>query len=98
MREDFDYLDSTKALWLEQGNPLWVWLAIKSSIHNEHPFPQWVCEYLDKIADRFLANDVQGGDFARKLPSILGFRAKRVRRNREFVREKREFRLMQRPW
>ncbi len=77
MCEDADYLNSTKALWLEQGNPIWQWLAIQSSSHNKHPYPQWVCEYLGKAADRLLSGDVHGGDFARKLPAILGFQAKR---------------------
>ena len=77
MREDADYLNSAKALWLEQGNPIWLWLAIQSSSHNKHPYPLWVCEYLEKAADRLLSDDVHGGDFARKLPSILGFQAKR---------------------
>ena len=77
MRDDTDYLNSTKALWLEQGNPIWLWLAIKSSSHNKHPYPQWVCEYLEKTADHLLSDDVHVGDFARKLPSILGFQAKR---------------------
>jgi len=77
MRDYTRYLDGTRDLWLEQANPVWVWLAIKSSNHNKHPYPQWVCEYLEKMSDRLLADDVHGDDFARKLPSILGFRAKR---------------------
>jgi hypothetical protein len=77
MRDDADYLNSTKLLWEEQGNPIWVWLAIKTSIQNEHPVPQWVCEYLEKIADHFLSDHPRIGDFSRKLPSILGFQTKR---------------------
>ena len=77
MRENADYLNSTKALWLEQGNPVWLWLAIQSSSHNKHPYPQWVCDYLGKTAEQLLSKEARGGDFARKLPSILGFQTKR---------------------
>ena len=77
MPDDIDYLNSIKALWLEQGNPIWPWVAIKSSSHNKHPYPQWVCDYLEKTAEQLLSDNARGGDFARKLPSILGFQTKR---------------------
>jgi len=56
MPDDTEYLNSTKALWFEQGNPIWVWLAIKSCSHNKHPYPQWVCDYLEKTAEQLLSD------------------------------------------
>jgi hypothetical protein len=70
------YLEGVKALWIEQKNPYWVWVAIKTSIRNDEPFPDWVCEYLEQVADQLLARGAASGDFARKLPQILGFRSK----------------------
>jgi len=70
------YLEGVKALWTEQKNPFWIWVAIKTSIRNDEPFPDWVCEYLEQVADQLLATGAASGDFARKLPQILGLRSK----------------------
>ena len=70
------YLDGVKDLWIEQENPYWIWLAIKTSIRNDGPFSDWVCEYLEQVADQLLATGAASGDFARKLPQILGFQSK----------------------
>jgi len=77
VRDDTQYLNGARDLWLEQSNPFWVWVAIKTSIRNDHAMPQWVCEYLEKVADQLFSDNASAGDFARKLPSILGFRAKK---------------------
>ena len=69
------YLEGVKTLWIEQKNPYWIWVAIKTSIRNDEPFPDWVCEYLEQVADQLLATGAASGDFARKLPQILGFRS-----------------------
>ena len=91
-----EYLDGPKALWIEQKNPYWVWVAVKTSIRNNDSLPDWVCKYLEEVADHLLSPDAASGDFARKLPRILGFHTKsgpnhplkiraRMLRNEEFA-------------
>ncbi|MGC2824296.1 MAG: hypothetical protein WA322_08695 [Pseudolabrys sp.] len=75
MPDDTEYLNAIRTLWLEQKNPVWPWLAVKTSIQNKHPVPQWVSEYLEKTAEQLLSEEIHVGDFARKLPAILGFQA-----------------------
>jgi hypothetical protein len=78
MRDDTQYLNGPRDLWLDQGNPIWAWLTIKTCILNDQLMPQWVCEYLEEIADQLLSDtNARVDDFARKLPSILGFQAKK---------------------
>jgi hypothetical protein len=77
MREDqHRYLDGFKYLWREQKNPIWVWNAIKTSVHNKHSLPNWVCDYLEECANQLLSSSAYTGDFARKLPRMLGFNLK----------------------
>jgi hypothetical protein len=70
------YLNELKQFWNEQKNPLWVWVAIKTSCHNKHSLPKWVCDYLEECAEHLLSPKASTGDFARKLPRMLGFNPK----------------------
>jgi hypothetical protein len=70
------YLEGVKALWIEQKNPYWMWVAIKTSIRNDEPFPDWVCEYLEQVADQLLAAGAASGDFARKITTDSGISIK----------------------
>ena len=74
MREDqHRYLNELKQFWNEQKNPLWVWVAIKTSCQNKHALPKWVCDYLEECAERLLSPKSFTRDFARNLPRMLGF-------------------------
>lgn len=72
----YQYLDGLERLWREQKNPIWVWIAIKTSRYNTHSFPNWACNYLEECADQLLSSSAYTGDFARKLPRMLGFSPK----------------------
>ena len=62
MPDDTEYLNAIRTLWLEQKNPVWPWLTVKTSIQNKHPVPQWVSEYLEKLPSNF---------FPRKSTSVI---------------------------
>src|SRR5262249_27826087 len=70
------YLEGVKALWIEQRNPYWIWVAIQTSIRNDEPFPDWVCEYLEQVADQLLATPAASSDCSRKSRQFLAFNPK----------------------
>jgi hypothetical protein len=76
LEDQHQYLDSLKQIWIEQKNPFWVWVAIKTSCHNKHSLPNWACDYLEDCADQLLSPKAFSGDFARKLPRMFGFSLK----------------------
>jgi hypothetical protein len=74
---NLSYLDGVLTLWRGDQNPLWIWIAIKTCIENDDPFPEDVIEYLSGVATRLLSDDAsQGHDLRKPLRQILGFKRK----------------------
>jgi hypothetical protein len=65
--------DGARDLWEKAGDPRWVWRAIRDRIHHHEPLPDWVLDYLYKVAAGI---ERAKGDVARELLPALGFPAK----------------------